>query len=245
MINKANFVKISWVCTLVVAGVIALRYESSQTELKDGQRDSTAQESSVSELAIKAEPPANEIKGRSPDTPSGPAPTNSVKSRNRRLVQHPAEKKLSEYAELKSKVFLTEEEKKAHAQLLSDHAFVASLKDIVLTPADIYTDDGTMQNNAIDLLLEARQSGSEAASAVLRDVISDRQIEDDSLALEDRKSLAGIKGEILFEWSAREPKLRNQISSWLPGPVSRKIWENITILQEQNLELSAQMRNSN
>lgn len=97
------------------------------------------------------------------------------------------------------------------------------------------------QTTAIDLLLEAAKSpeGREAAEAALQGIIADNQIEGEALPMDARKNLAGVKAEVLFQWSAQDPTKTKSMQAWLPGPVSQKIWENVTDAQTRNLRESA------
>ena len=96
------------------------------------------------------------------------------------------------------------------------------------------------QNAAIDMLLDALKSGdSEVAVDVLRSVVTDGQVEDESIDRSTRENLAGIKAEVLFQWSALKPAQASELASLLPGPISQKIWQNVVDAQQSNLNESA------
>lgn len=91
------------------------------------------------------------------------------------------------------------------------------------------------QGMAVEMLLDARlNKRSEVALDVLTSVIEDPQIEDSSLQNRTRERLAEIKADILYHWSAHEEGVSNTIESLLPGPVSKRIWDNVVKAQEQN-----------
>jgi hypothetical protein len=97
-----------------------------------------------------------------------------------------------------------------------------------------------LQNQAVDLLLEARLGGSQIAGQVLRSVVTDGQVEKESLSRSDRQAFAELKADVLYRWSAREPAITAELPGWLPGPVSQKIWRNVVNAQEQNQLESAE-----
>lgn len=145
---------------------------------------------------------------------------------------------LVDYARLRSKLFLSDENKSQKARLLQDAELMRALELLLKSSAnDMKSQE--LQNDAIDLLLEARASGSRDAESVLRSVLEDRQIENDAMELGQRKALAGIKAEILYQWSALEPARAEEMRRWLPGPISEKIWSNVVDAQDQN-ELESQ-----
>lgn len=145
---------------------------------------------------------------------------------------------LKEYELLKTKIFLSEKDKVTKADLLKNADFTQGLQTLLQKAA---TDDESQraQNAALDFLLEALESSSQEAAQVLQAIVQDPTIENSDADLASRKSLAGIKAEILFEWSALDPQRAAEMESWLPGPVSQKIWANVREQQENNLAESA------
>lgn len=146
------------------------------------------------------------------------------------------EKELNEYTRIKAKVFLSEEEKEYRRRLLADRSMLEDLGRYLRTPAQTgATEDEAQKSAALDLLFEAFDTKSEVSEAILRDIVQDKQIENESLDLQTRKSLAGVKAEVLYEWSSRQPAQSETLRSWLPGPVSEKIWKNVQATQQQNV----------
>lgn len=172
-------------------------------------------------------PPA----GAAEKTPAGPSSESGALAFDRGV-------ELAKYAGLKKKVFLSPDEKAEQARILEDRGLVNSLLSLLLVPALPGSMTMHMQNDAIDLLLEARAAGVAAASEVLRSVVEDKKIEDTSVDMETRTSLAGVKAEVLYQWSAQEPERASELERWLPGPVSQKIWNNVISAQRQNLNES-------
>lgn len=147
---------------------------------------------------------------------------------------------LAEFKILKEKVFLTEEEKEQHKNFLQDRALLENLKTLFKYPAP-YQDLEAQQNAAVDLLLEAIKSGGDAdtARAVFKELIADPTIENSQLTPAQRQNLAGVKAEVLFQWSALEPERAGEMKNALPGPVSVKIWKNVETQQDLNRAESA------
>lgn len=148
---------------------------------------------------------------------------------------------LTQFAKLKDKVFLSEQDKAERAKLLGDKELLRALEEVLKKPTALNSREQDLQNDAIDLLLEALATPSSAiASEVLKAVVTDRQLENEQLDMASREALAGVKAEVMYQWSAIDPERANQIPTWLPGPVSERIWKNVLNAQEQNLRESAQ-----
>lgn len=142
---------------------------------------------------------------------------------------------LAQYSILHRKVFLDEGEQAEKLRLLKNPALLRSLGTRLL---QMPTDSSGLaeQNLAVDLLLEALRTGdSDTASEVLTTVVSDKQIEDSKMPTAARENVAGVKGEVLYRWSAQQPERTSDIARMLPGPVSQKIWQNVQTLQASNL----------
>ena len=154
----------------------------------------------------------------------------------------PFEAELSTYTGLKRKVFLNPIEQRQKEEILRNRDVLRGMQSrLVHSPVD--GQQALAQNAAIDLLLEALKSGdSEVATEVLRSVVTDGQVEDAKVDASTRENLAGIKGEVLFQWSALKPTQSDEMASLLPGPVSQKIWQNVISAQKSNLAESADLK---
>jgi hypothetical protein len=178
-------------------------------------------------VAKKMRAPANEAKKSVPGAVKSARLTPPSISQSQREL-------LKKYSVLKQKVFLSESEKSARAAYLNDTALLLGLLPVLRMPASTI-DQHQAQDAALDLLLEARADAqSDAAGAVLRSVVEDDSIEKTALSMNERTSVAGLKAEVLFKWSAQEPTLLSDMPKWLPGPISRKIWSNVLAAQDQN-----------
>jgi hypothetical protein len=143
--------------------------------------------------------------------------------------------KLTAYAILNKKALLTDKESEEKVRMLADPELIRGLEEVLLQASLSDPQLEFMQDNAIDLLFEARGTvNGQIAEKVLRTIVEDARTEDAKLDMETRRSLAGIKAEIVYQWSAREPDSAPEIASWLPGPVSRKIWNNVIRAQATN-----------
>nr|WP_295906244.1 hypothetical protein [uncultured Bdellovibrio sp.] len=142
---------------------------------------------------------------------------------------------LREYRQLHAKIFLTDEEKVFRKDLVKNEQVLRSLQELLQTPA--MDDNSTqMQNAALDLLFEALQTSADGEAArVLKAVVSNPTVEDKSVNLETRKSLAGVKAEILFQMSSMHPQTAQELERLLPGPVSQQLWSNVKAQQQNNL----------
>lgn len=151
----------------------------------------------------------------------------------------PYSKELAVYSVIRRKVFLSPTDQNERDKLLKNSAMLKSMGQRLLLSA---SDDAaaTEQNVAVDFLLDAMRSGDyKVASEVLKNVISDGQVEDATLDLPSRENLAGIKAEVLYQWSALNPVKSDEMATWLPGPVSKRIWKNVVNAQASNMAESA------
>ncbi|MES2964039.1 MAG: hypothetical protein V4760_09125, partial [Bdellovibrionota bacterium] len=139
---------------------------------------------------------------------------------------------LKEFAKLKKKVFLDNDEKRRLSELTRDPAFLSSLAPVF----DISRERNDEEMNAaVDLLLDAATNEkSETAAAMLMGVIADPSIENTEIPEARRELAAGVKAEILFLWTAASPDRANHMASMLPGPVSQRLWENVLNAQDRN-----------
>ncbi|WP_373997982.1 hypothetical protein [Bdellovibrio bacteriovorus] len=214
----------------------------------------------MTSLSVKNETPNEKpsVEQHSPEAPASPASEGPTA-----VVQNPApvvpearkgesapvwkdyayKKELSAFHRMHRKVFLDEAEKKERQDLLKNHRVISSLSDLLQAPA-LTVDEVILQNVALDLLLESLQDSPHGeALGVLKDVVSNGYIEDKANNLEARKSLGEVKAEVLYQWSALQPQKKSEIERLLPGPVSKKIWENVRYQQENNLaESSLELR---
>lgn len=108
-------------------------------------------------------------------------------------VVQPFAKELARYSELKKKVFLNGKEATAKEQILKNEKVLRGMgARLNHSPTD--SKEAIEQNAAIDLLVEALRSGdNEVATEVLRSVVTDGSIEDESLESSELENLAGVK----------------------------------------------------
>jgi hypothetical protein len=138
--------------------------------------------------------------------------------------------------EINEKVFLSDDEKKIREQMINDKELIQSLGLLLRSPEHSNNEDHFA---AVDLLLEAYESGDREASwQEIVSVVRDPQIENGSISMEQFEILAGNKGELMYELSALAPGAEELITKNLPGPVSQKIWENVKVKQIENLTIS-------
>lgn len=157
------------------------------------------------------------------------------------LEPAPHAKELAVYTDLHRKVFLNERES-AEKDALLKNASVLRAMGVRLMRSPGSEAAAKEQNVAVEMLLEALRTGdSEIAAEVLKGVITDGQVEDAHLDIASRENLAGVKAEVLFQWSAFRPAQANELATMLPGPVSQKIWQNIVDAQASNIAESADM----
>ena len=149
---------------------------------------------------------------------------------------------LNSYGHLSQKALLLPEDKIVKARLMNDERFLTSLEPILkVVPVD--ADSGILQNQALDFVFEALNSEMRSAAIeILKNVVADASVENTSADLSDRSAMAGVKAEALFNLASAEPKSVSEIESLLPGPVSKKIWENVQQRQESNLAESAKLQ---
>lgn len=148
---------------------------------------------------------------------------------------------MDKYLGLRKKVLMAENEKREREELLADRTLIQSLQPLLLVEAS--KENRELQNAALDYLFEALQAGAKnEAAAVLRAVVADASVEAETTSLESRKALAGIKAEVLLNWSSLDPGAEKQIEASLPGRVSQKIWDRVKQHQDNNLAESATLQ---
>ncbi len=156
------------------------------------------------------------------------------KNKKHQSVSQDSAQALSRFQQLSRKALMSGLEAKEKRGILSQRKVLLELGRLLQNPSND-PDIMNEQDVAVDLLLEALQEGAvDTASAVLSQVVKDGQIENLSLDANIRGHLAGIKGEILYHWVAIEPQQEAQVSGLLPGPVSRKIWQNVQEVHAAN-----------
>jgi hypothetical protein len=149
-------------------------------------------------------------------------------------------RQIAGYAELKSKIFASESEKRERKLLVRDPVLLRSLEGLLNTPDRTGEDD--LQAVAIEILMEAwaDPQARPIAEEVMRAVVEDPRVEDPALDLRSREILAANKGELIFHWTSLDPGKLSEVRAWLPGPVSEKVLENVRGLQDRNLAESAE-----
>lgn len=147
---------------------------------------------------------------------------------------------LKSFQQFQNKSVMTNDEEEARLKLLQDADLISQVSGMLrsrLAQKDAQAFEN--QNIAIDLLIEALKEGNEqAATDAIWDQIRDGQVEDSSIPLGERKTLAGIKGELIYHATALRPDSFQDIEMDLPGPVSQKIWKNVQEQHQANLESS-------
>lgn len=144
------------------------------------------------------------------------------------------EEKLNHLSKLAQKIYRSETDQQKMKEALSDVNFLSELGVHLVRPAKSL-DERKLQNVSLKLLLQAERK---LALQVVEKVVSNKSVEDNEVPLEDRKELAGIKGELIYEWTSAYPEDSVILTGWLPGPVSQKIWTRVQRLQSSNLALS-------
>jgi hypothetical protein len=145
------------------------------------------------------------------------------------------EKEVRAYAKLVRKIFPTASDLAEKQRLLASQALIKAMGERLLMAAS--NPMGVEEQDlAIDFLFEALRT-DEGAPAVeaLEAVITDKQVEDEALNAGARENLAGVKGEVLYRWSAIAPGKSEALEKALPGPVSVKLWQNVVEAQSMNL----------
>lgn len=151
------------------------------------------------------------------------------------LLDYKSSPALARFDALKQKVFLTETERREKMKILKDDALLRSLKELLLRNSSLDRTLQADQDRALDLLYEAIENDQNpAAFEVLRAIVADDQIEKTAMDSQARENLAGIKGEVIYQWIALHPNQAQDVESLLPGPVSRQIWQNVKRLQDIN-----------
>ncbi len=161
-------------------------------------------------------------------------PTTKGKLAQRPELPFEYKKEIDLFSDMQKRLFLTEADQAEKRRLLNDTALLRAL-GLRLTEPSLSEAVVQSQDVAVDLLVEALKSGDrETASEVLKSVVEDPQVELPTMERGLREHMAGLKGEILLRWAALAPDQAANIERSLPGPVSRKIWENVRQRHESN-----------
>jgi hypothetical protein len=184
-----------------------------------------------------AEPYAVNVKSKTDSVVKPQATAETAKKGRAPMASRPFayDKELKTYLDLQAKVFMSDEEKAEKHELLSRPDLLKALGQKLLEPSRSL-EGMNEQDTALDMLIEALKSGDSAVAAgVLGDVVKDGQVESSTMEQSAREQLAGLKAEILYQWSAFKPDMASNLQSMLPGPVSRRIWSNVVKMQQENL----------
>ena len=205
-------------------------------------------------LASKVGQTSHEVSGAKSEvsvtnkvTPSAPSVAATEKAaRAQDSVSLPRPEVGEEFRSIQNKVFKSLGESEKIKQIAKDAVYLNELSLYLrnaksAAKADFRND----QNVAVDILIEAlKNGGSPAAEAAIFDIVKDSQIESASLQLPVREALAAVKAEILYQGSAIRSDLFTNVESILPGAVSKKIWENVLLKQNENAQESGAERQS-
>jgi hypothetical protein len=142
---------------------------------------------------------------------------------------------LEQFVQLKSKVIKNTEEQKEFLSLLKDKRVLQWSKNILRART---TTHKVQQDQALTLVLESMKSGEGVAQEILAELIADNAVEDQSLDVQVRQHVAELKAEAMYEWASHAPAQAQEIANLLPGPVSRTIWRNVRLQQNNNLDES-------
>ncbi|MFN7729709.1 MAG: hypothetical protein ACK5P7_11180 [Bdellovibrio sp.] len=143
---------------------------------------------------------------------------------------------IESFRSLSKKVFLSDEERRTKRELLESKDFLKSLAGLLKVGAGQSTEMKQTQDAALDVLFESlRADQASPGVEVLAEVVSDGQIENEATDMVTKRDLAGVKAEVLYYWSSLDPASAGRIEQALPGPISRRIWENVISVQKNNL----------
>lgn len=215
---------------LAVSGVISLSKSHSPSGLYKTAA-ALFDNDEAAGLPVKQETSLNRQEGRTERADGTGVPTSA--SESPQAAENSGSVRLQEYAFLRSKVLLRDEERVRKQELLEDPEFLRQVGDYLRGKSDM----GNLSNerHAVDLLMEAlRYSESGVADQILHAIVADPQIEHSDLSLAQRERLAETKAEIMYLWSSADAKLIQMMPQILPGEVSQKLWSNVRSLQQQN-----------
>jgi len=132
-------------------------------------------------------------------------------------------RELSQYADLKKKIFLTMDEQEQKDLLLKNNELLFGLRTVLMRPATTAA-QALKQNVALDLLREALiVSKDDVAMEVLRAIIADGEDDTAKLAppvdleVSPRRHLAGVKAEIMHQWNTLKQSHSEDLATLLPG----------------------------
>lgn len=217
--------------SIVIGGVLVLRTPSKSEKAEPAKTSQHVKAVSAPEKVEEPRKPSSLLAAASQEL-------RDVAARPSKPFEF--QKELGDYAFLKKKVLLSDADKSEKKDLMQNDRFLRSLESLLKTPTNGDFEMEQQQNFALDLLFEALESDTRSiASEVLQAIVQDPQVENAQLDRKSREKLAGLKAEVLYQWAALEPGKSGEIQSWLPGPVSQRIWQNVLASQHSNLEESA------
>lgn len=221
---------------LALIGVVLSSWilmERDPTLIPEQEKDSAP----VSQQSESLSPSINKTPEAPAVPPESPGPKQTIQALNSEPLEPILVRDLEKMQSLLSKPLLSPSEEREKKALLKDKVFLErnalALKNIRAMSDSDYM---KWENAALDTLVGALREGDRAvASKIILEVIQDPQVEDAQLPMEIRKTLGGIKAELLFHATSLAPENFPEIESVLPGPISQKIWQNVQEQQKDNL----------
>lgn len=133
---------------------------------------------------------------------------------------------------LNKKIIKTDDEKEQFASLLKDSRTLKNVRGLLLRPTKT---DADLQNQALDLVIESLKAGQSEALDVLASFVADPSLELGGQDASVQQFKAELKAQALLEWSSQQPQQSQYIESILPGPISKRIWQNVMAHQNNNV----------
>jgi hypothetical protein len=138
---------------------------------------------------------------------------------------------MQEYAALKKKIFKNDQDSQSWLALLKSPRAIYRARNLLLFRG---AEEKTLQDQALSFLIESVKAGEPNAQMALASVIADAGVEDGNAPRPVQQFKAELKAQALYEWSSYEPALSSELQALLPGPVSKKIWQNVVDQQANN-----------
>jgi len=150
------------------------------------------------------------------------------------LISEQDKKMIHSYRLVKEKPFQHDQEKEFVRKTLLDDELIKKNSFLLSVKASSY-EEQEIQNEYIDLVLDSALAGNTDSLNVVKKFIEDPTIETDQLPQAEKNNLAEIKAEVLYHIASGSITSEQEIENLIPGPITKKIWENVKKSHTANL----------
>jgi hypothetical protein len=139
---------------------------------------------------------------------------------------------VARFKNLDEKVFATEAEVAERASVLRNSEVLKEMQSLLMRAEP---DEFERDLVAMDILVKSLETSPEFSRELVEAFVFDATVEKSQLSPEEQQYLAELKGELIYHWIAYEPERLEEIERQLPGPISKKLFQNAKEMRMANL----------